>query len=153
MLKGYLAGPIENCTLANACDWRTKIQKQFQGLIKFHNPMCGKEQIVSGKKLIKQANYAPESRLLTKPDSIFYRDLTMIRDSDFLLVNSLTGTRFSKGTMFEVGYAYATNKMIILIGRDPELVDHPFIKCSSVVFDTLTDSFEFMTTLAEDFRG
>lgn len=151
MLTGYLAGPIENLTIGNATSWRKSVTEKFAGLIKFHNPMYGKEQIVSGKRLIKQENYSPETFNLTKPDSIFNRDLVMINNSQFILVNLLNPTKFPKGTMFEIGYAYAMRKLVVIIASDPAITEHPFIKQSSVQFTSFETAFEFLQALAEDF--
>lgn len=152
MLTGYLAGPIENLTVKNATNWRNDIIEKFKDLIKFHNPMYGKEQIVHGKRLIKQENYSPETYNLTKSDSIFNRDLVMINNSQFILVNLLNPTKFPKGTMFEIGYAYAMRKLVVIIANDTAITEHPFIKQSSVQFNSFENAFEFLQALAEDFK-
>jgi hypothetical protein len=152
MLTGYLAGPIENCTINGAVNWRLHVAQEFNGLIHFHNPMCGKEEIVMGKRLIRQENYAPSTRNLTKSDSIFGRDLAMINDSSFLFINLLRATRFPKGTIFEMGFGYAKGKLLVVVASDPAITEHPFISRSSVLFTSLEDSFEFLHSLAKDFQ-
>lgn len=151
MLKGYLAGPIENQTINQACSWRVAASERFLGLVHFYNPMSGKENVASGRTKIRPDTYEPSLANLTNPSAIFGRDLAMINDADFLLVCSLRERVFSKGTMFEIGYAYAKDKLIVLVSKEPGIVEHPFLVRSCVIYPTLEDAYEFIESLARGF--
>lgn len=152
MLKGYLAGPIENITVTQAVGWRDMVADSLTGLVHFHNPMSGKERIVRGEKIISPKNYNKKLRNLVKADAIFGRDLVMIEDSDFLFVNFLEHKAASIGTMFEIGYACAKDKLIVLVNDSDSMLKHPFILRSCVCFTKLDDALEFVTSLALDFK-
>jgi len=150
MLVGYLAGPIENVTVEEASNWRNDLKQYFKGLIVLHDPMYAELVAVrnakaSGKECDKSVEF------LLKSDSIFGRDLMMINNSNFLLVNMIGMPHTAIGTIFEIGYAHAKGKTIIVISDEEKVKEHPFIKCACVVFSNMRDARKYLVAIAQDF--
>lgn len=118
----YLAGRISGISYTQATTWRNKTQAflEKQGF-KVLNPMRGKESLSDSEAipLPKQ----PENPALD-PLTIFQRDVSDIEQSDILFARLDPG--FSLGTPWEIGFAFARYKRIILIVPET-LRYHPFV--------------------------
>jgi len=135
MLNCYLCGPITGLTYEEATGWRNKVKGYFNMKdypVRFFDPMDGKDHFMPADLVVPE-NYPPEDFIFTKPDAIFRRDLHCIDCCNVVLVNFKDIAKNSRGTMFELGYAYANDVLIVAVG-DPDEIAHPFVMMSSIVF-------------------
>lgn len=150
MIKIYLAGPIEGCTLEEATVWRVAVSDELLDTAKCLDPMEGKRNIVDCGQVITSPNLKPEFIHMAFPDVVFHRDMAMIRACDVVLVNlQYLGNKRSIGTMFEIGAAHAMGKLIVVVDPHGLAMDHPFIHMSSVVFLSMEMAIDFICSLSE----
>src|SRR3972149_2398198 len=95
--KVYLAGPLECCSRISAISWREDVENQLRKKGKIYSLIPGFDTTDN------------------EPDSINWLDFQMIDISEAVLVNltylaeGIVGT----GTLIELGYAKAKQKMIV----------------------------------------
>lgn len=133
MLKGYLAGPIENVSSGVATGWRRVLKMKFKDLVLFHSPVCDD----SGKR----ETSAP----------IFGRDRLQIKDSHFIICNLINPPPLFMGTLIEIGIALEQQKLIIVVTNDNNIRLHPFMDRATVVFGNMEDAVKYITDIAYDF--
>jgi len=139
----YLAGPIDGLHYDQAAGWRQDAQDRLEELgFKVYNPMSGKECLAG--KVIKASEYKDKGVIFRK-DAIVKMDLSRIRWSDIVLINFNTPT-LSGGTLVEVGFATALNKIIIAIINDTSYT-HAFVTENAIVVNDLEEAIEIITTL------
>ena len=122
--KIYLAGPISGLTFDGCTGWREYVAKEFQQLNEANprkrliaaSPMRAKEYL---KKVgvIEQGNHV--HGMLSGGPAITCRDHYDCLTCDILFVNLLGATRVSIGTMFEIAWAHAYKKPIVLVMESP----------------------------------
>jgi nucleoside 2-deoxyribosyltransferase len=78
-------------------------------------------------------------------EDIFNRDVAWINESDLVVAN-FNAPHFSPGTMWELGYAYALNKLIVAFGRHDQL-SHPFVDNTISIGVTLADAKSVAKTI------
>lgn len=78
------------------------------------------------------------------PNEILERDLGDVREADIILACI---SEISVGTLFELGYAYALGKdlVIVLMGKMKHYNNHPFISETSTQFNSLDRALEHIT--------
>lgn len=126
MANVYLAGPIEGCTEEERNSWRNDIKNSLL--------------------LSDITSFSPDdAQIENRADEheIFHKDLFQIRQCDIVLVNLEHMNKKSFGTPFEMGYAYAMNKLIVVVAREDQLY-HPFVTMGSVFFTDLAEAREFI---------
>lgn len=107
MRKVYLAGPITGLEYDEAKDWRDDYARRlarygFEGL----SPMRDKDEFRVKGKL---------SAFFDDGYEAVERDLCDIEESECVIVNLLGAEEISLGSMAELGYAFASEKPIILV--------------------------------------
>lgn len=143
MLSVYLAGPIKGTSYNEAVDWRTDVTGNLlRSHISSLSPMRYKE-FLSGSPSLDGGS----SSHLTSHKGIVARDLNDIRRADAVLVN-FTGvsSTVSMGTVAEIGFAHALNKMIIMaIEPEGNVHNYFFIKeMAGFVLPTLEQAVEIV---------
>lgn len=151
MIGIYAAGPIEGCTMVEALGWRKNLAFRFtkeirQGQVIIYDPMHGKEKLVAPDKKIVPENYRGNSPLATGP-AIFHRDIAMIDQCDVVLANFAAANAASKGTLFELGYAFALGKMLIVVSKREGITNHPFINIPAIVYPDINDAIVYIKSL------
>lgn len=134
----YLAGNIAGLTVKEATYWRDYATPYIESLgYIILNPMRGK------------AFNSPDDILGFShgeftPNEILERDLSDIRKADIILACL---SEMSVGTLFELGYAYALNKdlVVVLNGSIKKYNSHPFISETCVQFNSLERALEHIT--------
>lgn len=136
----YLAGAINGLSYKEATIWRKLVyfaldKDKYQIL----DPMRGKEFLNVGQELINDS-------LLTK--EVFERDVNDIDDSDIVLVNlaHLSDLKMI-GSLWELGYSFRSEKMIVGFYCPNEYKNHPFIKNSINLFEKLGESLDYIEDL------
>jgi len=143
MTKVYLAGNIANLFYYTVTHWRKdateKLEKYDYDVL---DPMRGKEHL-EGTIVGFQHN----STACTSSE-IFNRDVQDVYDCDIVLAY-LTG--YSIGTSWELGYAYALGKYIMVV-TTPELIEHPFLSESSDwIGEDLDAAIEYLGKVVNNF--
>ncbi len=119
----YLAGNIDFVSFDQASNWRTEATKRLEAKgFRVFNPMSKYKSAEDYNKLSSV--------------EIFYDDISMIENSDILLVNFTDEGGF--GTPFEIGYFFAFAGDVYGCVGD-KYKNHPFVLES---FDKLFDSTE-----------
>jgi nucleoside 2-deoxyribosyltransferase len=146
----YLAGAITGHSFKEANAWRT-LPTFTNKLVKngWHplSPLEGLDHLKDEKALDAYCEGVD-------PGLVVSKDLDMIDLADAVIANLRIEGPPSIGTMFELGYAYAHRKPIIVIRDDVESVyDHPFIDgtASQIVFH-LDGAIEALCQLQEKDR-
>jgi len=154
MIKIYAAGPIEECIIEQATEWRQQLDMDFaeeikDGDILILDPMHGKHDIVGPGEIISPETYQSKSKnVAVSAQAVFQRDIAMIDSCDIILANFAHLNTASKGTMFELGYGYALEKMMIVVSTQPSITEHPFIKIPCIQYPAIDDAIAFIKTLA-----
>lgn len=130
----YLAGPIEKeleNTNPHSILWREEALSKFaedSHTWDVRDPTRHKREKDSEGNWIFKKDRA--NSFAFNSYYIFSSDLDDIDDSAILIVNLTKLDSLSVGTLFEIGYAYANHKLLIVIA-DIFLKEHPFIKESA----------------------
>jgi len=136
----YLAGPIFGMSYVNATKWRNEASEILKDAgYSVYNPMSNKEHL-------KDEDFITTDPLKAARQ-IVEEDLWRVRNSDILLVN-MNGDNMSIGTMFEIGYARALNKMLIIVAdNDSVYATHDFISENSIVVSSMSQALDIITNL------
>lgn len=145
----YLAGPITGMTYDAATQWREDVALNLPTGMRGISPMRGKEYL----KTLVPDNLPSVLKDGTLPMSgaraIFSRDTFDIRRSDVVLANLRGADRVSVGTVFELGYAHALGKTVIVVmeaAGNPH--DHPFVReAATFVVGTTDEALALMRSL------
>lgn len=127
----YLAGAIAGLHYNDATNWRKELTTKLE--LAGHtvlDPMRDKEHLAN-----TIVGFTHNSDNCTA-NAIFTRDVSDIDKADIIFCYL---TKHSIGTCWELGYAYANNKYIIVVTTD-EFIEHPF----------LSESANYITTNYED---
>ena len=121
MSSVYLAGGIEGIPVEVAAEWRIDLAARLLPYAKSLDPM---------RRTLFQHGGDSET--------IFQNDLDDIHNCDVVAANLLHGS--CTGTKFELGYAFALNRKIVIL-CSPELAEHPFIRCCGIVTTNINDFY------------
>lgn len=135
MYKVYLAGPIAGLTYEAAQAWREDASENIEGYdlpIRCFSPLRGKEFLDDGL-IIEMGQYSAHP--LSTAAGVTARDGNDIRTADVILVNVSNVRRISGGTAWELGVAWALNKIVVMVvskddyetGEDGEFVN-PYLR-------------------------
>jgi nucleoside 2-deoxyribosyltransferase len=119
MFKVYLSGPISGLDYESAVSWTTYAETQLEwdgssyksGIVGY-KPLRGKEFLKDHENLSAMGY---ETTPLSTAKGIFNRDRYDVMSCDAMLVNLLGAKRVSIGTMFEMAWAHAWSKPIVLV--------------------------------------
>ena len=110
----FLAGPITGLSYNAASDWREQVRKQLPEGIVGLSALRGKPHLKDKSRI--RTTY--EEYPLTTAKGIMIRDFNDVARCDIVFVNFLGAKEISKGTLLEIGWAYAMRKPIILAIED-----------------------------------
>ncbi len=140
----YLAGAMYGLSYDEASLWRNQVKKDlghaWEDCLSHYwevlDPMQGKEDL--GLETFIGMEY-------DDPDlnhrAIVEKDLFHVREASVILANltNIPACSPSIGTMMELGYALALNKLVYVVAdKDSLHAKHPFIKGRCVVFPTIS---------------
>lgn len=141
-MRIYLAGKVRNISYEAGTSWR----KEATGVLHHYgiqtlDPMRDKETLEGVEAMPRSTE-----DMFCQPQNVFARDVFDVRQADVVLVNLNGGN--GRFTMFELGMAYALGKPIILVSDDPDRDDSlPLVFAPAVIFHTLDDALEFITSM------
>lgn len=116
-MKVYLAGPITGLSYDGAVDWRETFQREAEALergIECKSPMRLKEHL-SDVTEFSGVGYDTSADTIMDSRAVVGRDIWDVRTADVVLMNLAGAERISIGTMCELGFAAALNKLIITV--------------------------------------
>ena len=140
MPKIYLVGGIGGLTYTKATEWRNEVKRAFVGLAECLDPMRGKDDALEGSESM-QDSY--EGFLLCQRKAICARDLNDIRRADLTLANFLGVQMISRNSLFELGFAVALSKPIIVVSEPDNFNLCSFVaESAAVVMPFLQEGIE-----------
>jgi nucleoside 2-deoxyribosyltransferase len=135
----FLSGPITGLSYNEVVAWRDMVRAELQscGIICF-SPMRGFKEWLGGETKIKesyQENPSGTDAAITDQD---YFDVARC---DVLMVNLLNTKEISKGTLFEIAWAYQLRKpLILVIEKQGNVHEHPMVRRAATYrVDTVAD--------------
>ena len=153
MSKVYLSGPITGMEYGGArYGWRKDFADMMEPGIEVLSPMRHEGHLAEMQKpmtveALKQFE-VENHHLFSHPNMIVAKDRLDIEESTVVVVNLLGAKAPSQGTIWEMGYASALGKQIVVV-RDPNDKVHtsPFIVTGNVVVPTLQDAANIINSL------
>lgn len=137
----YLAGAITGLTYGEAVGWRTAVSDALVNLgYDVYSPMREKLNLSDRFDQVAIPHTDPFFR------DPYERDTLDIRRSDFVIANMwrVDPRNGSVGTFFELGYARALGKYIIVVNPDGDSL-HPFVAGpANEVVPTLDDAIRLL---------
>lgn len=113
MSKVYLAGPISGLSYTEARNgWRTDFAALLPPEIQPLSPMRQEGHLAEVKEITK---FGYEFNQMSTSKGIFAKDILDIERCDLAVFNFTGAQRVSIGSVWEMGYAHARGKPIILI--------------------------------------
>jgi nucleoside 2-deoxyribosyltransferase len=129
----YLAGPITGLNYHGASEWREDVYYQLADIATILSPMRNKESLAHIESLEGHVQYG-ELEIMSSPSPVFARDRYDVKRADVLLINLLGATRVSIGTVFEIGYAVALGKLLVVAMEDSgNPHDHLFVTAAASI--------------------
>lgn len=121
----YLAGSINGLTYEEATGWRKEATEKLQAAgFLVRDPM-------RGKKFLEYVEVINDQNTDIKADEIFFRDVTDILTSHYVLINlDSLGNNPMIGTLFELGYGFGSGKDLFMFNIPEEFKLHPFLLCA-----------------------
>lgn len=135
-MKAYLAGMINGDKIKPCIEWRERIAlyylKKAWDII-WLDPLNGQAIATITPDGLKSS---------IPPKALVSRDIKCIKDSDLIIANLDTfgETRTPTGTLSEIAIAYMLNKPTIVITKDIQYKEHPFIKeFASIIVESVDE--------------
>lgn len=154
--KCYLAGPITGLSYDKAAnDWRKDVTDKLHDLaphIHPFSPMRGKQHLIGyGAKPLPGAPDSTRSKAISTDKAIITRDTYDVRTADALFINLLPAKELGKvsiGTVFEIGYAAAHQKPMIVVTTPDNPHHHIFVESvAGYVVDNVNEGIEILINL------
>ena len=144
----YPAGSIRGKTYEEANEWREYLLEWLTHKIILLNPLRGKEEL-EGQVITLELMEASNNPLI-QPKGVVRRDLCDIRRCDAMIVNLLDAEEVFLGTIYEMGYAHALLKPIVVVMENDNIHYHPFVtETASFVVPTLEEAVHILSHLFE----
>lgn len=145
MSKVYLAGAIAGLAYNEATDWRDHAQRRLAlAGIKGYSPMRAKKFLENRPVL----GGADDTHPLTSGAGIVARDRFDVMTCDLVLVNLLGAERVSIGTMFEIAWADAFRKPVVLAMEEGNIHQHLFVhQTVGFIVPTLDEAIEVVIAI------
>src|SRR5436309_14136370 len=132
-MRVYLSGQISGMTFAGASDWRIIYGHMLRAAgFTVLDPMRGKS-FLSNQKTIEREVYEQTKRVDLSDKALVIRDHADVVAADIVLVNLLPAERVSIGTMFELAWAKAYQKIVVIVMEPGNIHDHPFVREAGVI--------------------
>lgn len=146
----YLSGPITGESYETArFGWRKYVADRLNPGIKPLSPMRHEghlSEVQGGLEDHYPKHFFSDGRALVEKD-----ELDILR-SDIVLVNLQRAHRVSIGSVYEIGFARAHRKMIILVvDKDDKWHKHPFVRVpAAMVLTSLDDAIDAVNSLLSE---
>jgi nucleoside 2-deoxyribosyltransferase len=148
----YLAGPITGLDYQGCTEWRESFSEQLKdmsnGNIVGLSPMRGKTYL-QNVGVIGHGN--EKYGILSGGKSIVCRDYYDVRTCDAIVMNLLGAKKVSIGSMFEVAWAHAHSKPLILViesDRQDNIHHHDMLhEMAGYTVDNLDDALYILGAL------
>lgn len=149
----YLAGPIAGLQYDEATDWRHQARYLLgEREIETLDPMRAKKALSKkrgGQIAVDFHEYENEGVFFTSR-AIMARDFNDVKRSDAGLVNLLGTTKFSAGTVMELGWYFALQKPVVVAiekSGNPH-GNHPML-CEAMPFrvETIEEAIDAVATI------
>lgn len=150
----YLAGPMTGTTFVECMGWRYRTRDKLdESGITALIPGRGEEVSMRREEIISSYHEAP--LVLETAESIRSRDYYDVANCNIVLVNMLGAKRVSIGTVMEIGWATALDKLVCLVmEKTGNPHDHPHItKSVDWWVDNLEDGITVVKNLLEPYVG
>lgn len=157
MSKVYLSGPITGLTYDDArFGWRKEVEVALWGTgatvlspMRHEGHLAEMKGAMSEKALAKFQKH--NNHFFSQHKMIVAKDLLDIDESTIVLTNFLGAKAVSKGTIAELGYAYARGKTIITVMEDGNPNDGPFTReMSDTILDNIEDAIIVVKSLLSE---
>jgi len=132
----YLCGPIAGISYKEATNgWRSEISNYLDADIKTISPMRGKDHLKDVESFEKRGNY--DTNINSTGKAIITRDYFDVKNCDLILANFLGAERVSIGSCFELAWAYAMQKPVVLVIDEKNIHIHDFVleTCGYITHD------------------
>lgn len=152
----YLSGPITGMDYGNArFGWRKTFADMLEEGIGLLSPMRHEGHLAEMQQpMTVEAlrRYETENKhLFSHPVMIVAKDWLDIEQSTIVVVNLLGAEKPSQGTIWEMGYAAALGKQMVVVRDDGDTVHtSPFITTGNVVVPTLEDAANIVNSLLSE---
>ncbi|TFG98547.1 hypothetical protein E4H12_05770 [Candidatus Thorarchaeota archaeon] len=121
----YLAGPITGTSYDECADWRDQVKMWLAPSIVAYSPLRSK-QYLRNETNVKDAY---DEFVLSTQRGIYTRDLYDCRTKDLIFVNFLGAQKVSIGTVMEIAWAAAFNKLIVLVmEKEGNIHEHSMLR-------------------------
>jgi nucleoside 2-deoxyribosyltransferase len=159
--KIYLAGPIAGATAEAAFGWRNEAADMLDPFgLKPLDPTIGHR-----RALLDQGRHEGAGTVFLSDNPcvhanvglpfdaqdrhILERDFFAVKASSALLLPLSPATEYSRGTIVELGWAYALGVPVVTFGSTRERPSHPFVNAllGQYRFATLNEAVEFLADL------
>jgi nucleoside 2-deoxyribosyltransferase len=153
MPKVYLAGPISNCTVAEANEWRRTmiLALDDHGITGISPLRC--EPLI-GERYAASADAYNADPCFGTARAIASKNLHDVRSCDFTLAYMPKHLPFSKGTLCELAWAFALGKPTILVTDDPGTAGNPVVQaCAGWILTTLDEARDVLIGVLGDYAN
>lgn len=140
----YLAGPMIGLTWEECLGWREHVEVELGRDWKIISPARPQKDVDRSKMIKLQTRKDNKLHLVDTATGVVASDTFFIKQSDWILANLTNAPKPSIGTMWELGYAYALQKNIIVVMDDNNVHNHPFTRRGVDLFcPTLDEAIEY----------
>jgi nucleoside 2-deoxyribosyltransferase len=149
MIEVYLAGRMTGKTVEEAMKWRREIVQHFgeDHYVHIHNPCYMLEEAMKKGEILDEKG--PEGHHYFNGAASYQRDIWMLDRCDVVVANLKKDDWQSLGTVFELGYAKAMNKLIIVIAEPEDFASrHIFIRSACTVVGSVAEAIIHLENLS-----
>lgn len=152
----YLSGPITGLNYKGArCGWRKDFKDMMEPGITVLSPMRHEGHLAElrGPMSVKALkNFeTKKNHIFSHPKMIVTKDRLDIKQCSIMVVNLKGSTKVSQGTIYEIGYADALGKTIIVVTDEGNVHNSPFItEAAAQIVDTLEDAAQIVNSLLSE---
>jgi nucleoside 2-deoxyribosyltransferase len=147
----YLAGPMNGLTWEEANVWRYEARNTLESAgWEVLSPVDGQldDSVEPTDVIPNLPRNAEEQPIQFTSSGLVTKDEFYIRKSDWVLCNYTNATQRSIGTVWEAGFAYAKEKLIISVLPAGNTHDHSFLRRRSHIFvPTLDMALTYLVSL------
>lgn len=152
----YLSGPITGMEYGDArYGWRKELAYLLDPSIVVLSPMRHEGHLAEMQEAMSvealRAFEKENGHLFSHHNMIVAKDRLDIETSDLVVVNLLGAMRPSQGTIWEMGYAAAKGKLMIVVKeKDDKVHTSPFITEGNIIVSKLEDAALIINSLLSE---